>query len=93
VFPLATADETLGFGPRGFKGNLDDVTKTRWAFAKRLDDVDDRDVILESIAAILVHQRQFQRASGVASLITNPARQAKATAAIAAALSGKTRDD
>jgi hypothetical protein len=93
VFPLATAEETLGFSCLGINGNLDDVVKARWAFAHQLEDAEDRDVFLESLGNVLIRRQQYQRAAGIVPLMQSAVRQAKASAAIAAAQSGKTRND
>lgn len=88
VFHLATADEALRRA--SFDGS-DANVNALWAFARQLENADDRSAVLEALSKALVQSKDYERAAGVAALIDSPLRRACLAAHLAAAQSGKTR--
>jgi uncharacterized protein HemY len=92
-YPPTDADEALGPVTQLRTGNEQTKLDALWAFAKKLDDQDDRDAVLEALGKSLLKQSETQKAAGVAQIILAPHRRARLFAALAGAKSGQMRAD
>jgi hypothetical protein len=92
-YPVTTADEAMG--GVFYEPSDDSAASIRalWIFARKLENVPDREAVLDALSKLLVKQQDYPRAAGIASLITSPIRHARLSAAVAAAQSGKAREE
>lgn len=92
-YPPTDADEALGPVSSSPEGNEQRRTEALWNFARKFDDQEDRDAVLELLGKRLVARKEYDKATGIANLIGSRLRAARLFAATAAAQSGKIQAD
>jgi hypothetical protein len=92
VTPPRNPDEALGPSFVDFRDGGAKAATALWAFAHNLDEVDEREPVLEALAKVLVNHDQTAQAAGLTTLLSSPHRQARIWIEIAARKLG-VRDD
>jgi hypothetical protein len=81
-YPPTSADEALGLVFLEAIGHSAPNADPFWAFARKLENADDREAVLEAAGKLLVKQKDLTRANGIATLLASPIRRTRLLIAI-----------